>query len=132
MKETLKKTFNKNLLAVVVVILGIILIFEFIVFPGLTASDTILNIISLLLGGFSSLFAFHFIQWKNLFNFLSEENEKPITPGETELDYLPKEEVVKKKRTIKKNPTQHVVHPKVLGEHQIKKGSPKIPRNKTK
>ena len=113
MKETLKKTFNPKILSVVGVVLGIILIFEFIVFPGLTASDTILNIISLLLGGFSILFAFHFIQWKNLFDFLSEEDEKPIPPGETELDYLPKEDMVKKKRTTKKKPEPHVVHPKV-------------------
>jgi Na+(H+)/acetate symporter ActP len=111
MKETLKKTFNLQVLAVVGVVLGIILTFEFLIFPGLTASDTILNIISLLLGIFSILFAFHFIQWKKLFDFLSDEEEETIEPGETELDYVPKEEV-KKKRVYKKK-EQHVVHPKV-------------------
>ena len=113
MKETLKKTFNPKVLSVVGVILGIILIFEFIVFPGLTASDTILNILSVLIGIFSLLFAFHFIQWKKLFDFLSEEDEQPIPPGETELDYVPQEEIIKKKRTPKKKPEPHVVHPKV-------------------
>jgi len=105
MKETLKKTFDSSVLAVVGVIFGIGLIFQFIVFPGLTASDTILNILSLLVGIFSLLFAFHFIQWKKLFDFLSED-ETPIEPGETELDYIPKEEVVKKKRTNKKKVEQ--------------------------
>lgn len=112
MKETLKKTFNLQVLLVVGVILGIILIFEFLVFPGLTVADTTLNIISLLLGVFSILFAFHFIQWKKLFELLSDE-EEPIKPGETELDYIPQDEIVKKKRTIKKKTEQHIVHPKV-------------------
>lgn len=109
MKETLKKTFNPDVLAVVGVVFTIGLIFQIIVFPGLTASNTILNILSLLVGIFSLLFAFHSIRWKKLFDFLSEDEEN-IEPGETELDYLPKEEVVKKKKTnkekIKKSPTK--------------------------
>jgi Na+(H+)/acetate symporter ActP len=112
MKELLKKTFNTSVLAVVGVVFGIGLIFQFIVFPGLTASDTVLNILSLLIGIFSLLFAFHFVQWKKLFDFLSDEKE-PIKPGETEFDYIPKEEIVKKKRTYKKKVEPHVVHPKV-------------------
>lgn len=101
MKELLKKTFNTNILSVVGVILGVILTFEFIVFPGLTASDTVLNILSLLIGIFSLLFVFYFIEWKKLFNLL-DDNEEPIKPGETELDYQPKEKLVKKKKTVKK------------------------------
>lgn len=101
MKELLKKTFDTNVLAVVGVVFGLILTFEFIVFPGLTVADTILNLLSALIGIFSILFAFHFIQWKKLFNFLSEEE---ITPGETEYDYIPKKEVIKKKRNTKQFP----------------------------
>ena len=101
MKELLKKTFDTNVLAVVGVVFGLILTFEFIVFPGLTDADTILNLLSALIGIFSILFAFHFIQWKKLFNFLSEEE---ITPGETEYDYIPKKEVIKKKRNTKQFP----------------------------
>ena len=101
MKELLKKTFDTNVLAVVGVVFGLILTFEFIVFPGLTAADTILNLLSALIGIFSILFAFHFIQWKKLFNFLSEEE---LTPGETEYDYIPKKEVIKKKRNTKQFP----------------------------
>jgi hypothetical protein len=112
MKELLKKTFDTSVLSVVGVVFGIGLIFQFIVFPGLTASDTILNILSILVGLFSLLFAFHFVQWKKLFDFLSDE-EEPIKPGETELDYIPQEEIVKKKRTYKKKVESHIVHPKV-------------------
>ena len=102
MKETLKKTFDTNVLMVVGVVFGIGLIFQFIVFPGLTASDTVLNILALLVGIFSLLFAFHFVQWKKLFDFLSED-EQPIPPGETELDYINPEELKPKK---KRNPKQ--------------------------
>jgi hypothetical protein len=66
-----------------------------------------------LIGIFSLLFAFHFVQWKKLFDFLSDEEEESIKPGETELDYIPQEEIVKKKRTYKKKVEPHVVHPKV-------------------
>ena len=120
MKETLKKVFDKRVLAVVGVVFGFFITFEYIVFPGLTTADSYTNIIATLIGVFSILFIFHFVQWKDLFEFLLNEEESHIEPGETELDYIPKEEIVKKKRTIKKNPTQHILHPKVLGEHQIK------------
>lgn len=117
MKETLKKVFDKRVLAVVGVVFGIISIFEFIVFPGLTVADTYTNILAALVGIFSILFVFHFVQWKDLFQFLSDNNEVVIPPGETELDYIPKEEIVKKKttkkKTTKKKTEPHVVHPKV-------------------
>lgn len=116
MKETLKKVFDKSVLAVVGVVFGMILIFEFIVFPGLTTADTYTNILAALIGIFSILFVFHFVQWRDLFQFLSDDNVV-IPPGETELDYIPKDEIVKKKttkkKTTKKKTEPHVVHPKV-------------------
>ena len=132
MKEILKKTFDVSVLSVVGVVLGIILIFEFIVFPGLTAPDTIQNILALLIGIFSILFAFNFIKWKKLFEFLSDKDES-IEPGETEYDYIPKEEVIKKKRNTKQFPEIKSEQPfaktrkkpntnatqKVMGEYQV-------------
>jgi Na+(H+)/acetate symporter ActP len=113
MIETLKKVFDKRVLAVVGVIFGIGMIFEYVVFPGLTTADSYTNILAALIGIFSILFVFHFIQWKDLFEFLSEE-KTPIEPGETELDYVPKEEVVKKKKTVKKKSVKtKVEEPKV-------------------
>jgi hypothetical protein len=120
MKETLKKTFNTDVLAVVGIVFGIGLIFQFIVFPGLTASDTILNILSILVGIFSLLFAFHFIQWKKLFDFLSED-DTTIEPGETELDYIPQEEIVKKKRNPKQFPEVKSEEPFVKTRKKINK-----------
>lgn len=119
-KETFKKTFDTNVLTVVGVVFGIGLIFQFIVFPGLTASDTILNILSILIGIFSLLFAFHFVEWKKLFDFLSED-EGLVKPGETELDYLPKEEILKKKRNPKQFPEVKSEEPFVKTRKNIKK-----------
>ena len=120
MKETLKKTFNKDVLLVVGIVFGLILTFEFIVFPGLTASDTILNILSGLIGLFSLLFAFHFIQWKKLFDFLSEDEEL-IKPGETEYDYIPKDEILKKKRNPKQSSKTKSEEPFVKTRKKSKK-----------
>jgi hypothetical protein len=100
MKETLKKVFDKRILALVGLIFGIGLTFQFIVFPGLTTADTVLNILSIFVGMFSLLFAFYFIQSKDLFNFSSDKDEI-ILPGETEYDYIPKDKIVKKKRNPK-------------------------------
>ncbi len=111
------KRFKTNVLVVVGVALGLILIFEFIVFPALTASDTMLNILSLLIGTLSVLITFHFVQWKKLFNFLSK---KEITPGETEYDYIPKKEVIKKKRNTKQFPEVKSKEPFVKTRKKIK------------
>ena len=129
MKETLKKVFDKRVLAVVGVVFGFFIIFEYIVFPGLTTADSYTNIIAALVGVFSIFFVFHFVQWKDLFEFLSEKDEI-IPPGETEYDYIPKKEIVKKKRNTKQFPEVKSDEPfvktrtkpkteKVLGEFQI-------------
>lgn len=130
MKELLKKTFDTNVLAVVGVVLGLILTFEFIVFPGLTTSDTILNILSLLIGIFSILFTFHFIQWKKLFEFLSDNNET-IPPGETELDYVSKEEI-KKKRNPKQSSKTKSEEPFVKTRKKKKSEYPLPPHHPVK
>lgn len=122
MKETLKKVFDKSVLAVVGVVFGMILIFEFIVFPGLTTADTYTNILAALIGIFSILFVFHFVQWRDLFQFLSDDNVV-IPPGETELDYIPKEEI-KKKRNPKQSSKIKSVEPFVKTR--------KKPKTKTK
>lgn len=101
MKETLKKVFDKSVLLVVGVIFGCGVIFEYVVFPGLTAADSYLNILSALIGIFTVLFVYRLIQWKDLFNFLSTKDQ--LIPGETELDYIPEKEI-KKKKSVKKKP----------------------------
>jgi hypothetical protein len=81
------------------VLITIVLSLEFIIYPGLTAPNTFINLLtvlfSLIVIGLSILFIDSRI--------LSKEENVTVDPGETELDYLPKKEVVKKKRTYKKS-----------------------------
>jgi Na+(H+)/acetate symporter ActP len=120
MKETLKKVFDKSVLIVVGVIFGCGIIFEYVVFPGLTAADSYLNILSALIGIFTVLFIYHFIQWKDLYEFLSKKDEV-IPPGETELDYVPKKEIIKKKRNSKQFPEVKGDEPFVKTRKKTKK-----------
>ena len=116
MKEALKKVFDKSVLAVMGVLILFVLVFEYIVFPGLTAADSYLNVLSFIIGVVSVLFIYHYIQWGDLIDFIVGKKEV-ILPGETELDYLPKEEVVKKKRVYKKKkPTKK----KVITDEEVK------------
>lgn len=95
MKEAFKKAFKNKVVESVTVGLGVFLIFTLIVFPGLTAADSILNIVATLIGIFTLVFLFNYIDGTKLFS-------KPtIEPGETELDYIPQDEIVKKKRNPK-------------------------------
>lgn len=94
MKERLKKIFNSNTLGLVGVIFGAALIFEFIVFPGLTEANTIVNIFVSLVGIFTILLTiylipFYFINWKKMF----ESTLDDLKLGETELDYIPKSDM---------------------------------------
>jgi hypothetical protein len=98
MKEFFEKTFNNKVVKPIFIALGVFLIFTLIVFPGLTAADSILNIVATLIGIFTLVFLFNYIDGTKLFS-------KPtIEPGETELDYIPKDEIVKKKRNLKQFP----------------------------
>jgi predicted ABC-type exoprotein transport system permease subunit len=89
--------FSKKVVVPFFQLLGIIAIFTFIVFPGLTAADTIVNIFSSIIGFFTMLALFYFVTtW-----FQKDESIKEVQPGETELDYvpLPKSKVKRKPKT---------------------------------
>ena len=76
--------FSKKVVVPFFQFVGIIAIFTFIVFPGLTAADTIVNIFSSIIGFFTMLALFYFVTtW-----FQKDEVVNEI--GETELDYIPK------------------------------------------
>lgn len=123
MKETLKKVFDKSVLAVVGVLILFVFIFDYVVFPGLTAADSYLNVLSFIIGVVSVLFIYHYIQWGDLIDFIVGKKEV-VPPGETELDYLSKEEVIKKKPTRKEKP----VKKKVSVDEEVKTKS----KSKTK
>ena len=115
--------FSKKVIVPFFQFLGIIAIFTFIVFPGLTAADTLVNIFSLIIGFFTLLALYYFVKsW-----FVIDEPTKETEPGETELDYVPlpkKKSNPKQKDGIKsdepfvKTRTKPKTE-KVMGEYQL-------------
>ena len=79
--------FNKKVVVPFFQFAGVIAIFTFIVFPGLTAADTIVNIFSAIIGFFTMLALFYMVtSWFQKY----DSNELVEQVGETELDYIPK------------------------------------------
>ena len=98
MKELFKKVFSKKTATPIFVGFGAFAIVTFIVFPGLTAANTFINIMSVFIAVFVLVFVFYLLK---IDKFVNPEH---IEPGETELDYIPQEEIVKKKRNPKQSP----------------------------
>ena len=127
MKELFKKVFAKKTATPIFVGFGAFSIFTFIVFPGLTVANSIINIIATLVGIFTLTFIFYYIDGDKFFITTTE-----VEPGETELDYLPKEEIIKKKRKVEKPATPYHKKPgtkstpKVMGEWQVNNKNKKI------
>lgn len=129
MKQALTKLFKKTNIEPTLVGLGIFLILTFLIFPGLTASNTLINILSALGAIILGLFLFFYLGGDKL----SSKEDDFCEAGETELDYIPQEELKTKtktktkktvlpKQTVKKKVPSHIVHPKVekvLGEYQV-------------
>jgi hypothetical protein len=109
MKESLNKLLDNKFLEPIIFVVITSLLLEFAIFPGLTVANTFINIIT---GIFSILLIFFSYFYISTFKIWRKEVEEVIEPGETEFDYVPKEEI-KKKKVYKKKPEQHVVHPKV-------------------
>ena len=115
--------FNKKVVVPFFQFAGVIAIFTFIVFPGLTAADTIVNIFSAIIGFFTMLALFYMVtNWFQKYD--SIEPTKQI--GETELDYVPKPKAKRKPKVSKSEyplPPHHPISKtkteKVLGEFQI-------------
>jgi hypothetical protein len=99
MKEILKKVFDKKISAPILIGSGSFAIFNFIVFPGLNTSNTILNILSAVLGVFTFVFIFYYLKLDK-----THEIYTHVEPGETELDYVSKDELKPKKRVVRKKP----------------------------
>lgn len=98
MKDLFKKVFSKNISTTIFVCFGTFAVFTFIIFPGLTAANTIVNILSSIVGVFFLVFLFYYIGMDKLI-----EETPEVKPGETELDYINPEELTKPvKKTAKK------------------------------
>ena len=64
MKETLKKIFSKTYIEPISVFIVLVLVLEFIVFPGLTVENTLLNIGSGVVGIFLTIFILSYVDGK--------------------------------------------------------------------
>ena len=98
--------FSKKVVVPFFQFVGIIAIFTFIVFPGLTAADTIVNIFSAIIGFFTMLALFYFVtNWFQKDELTDEQIKEKL---ESELgpviDEMAKEVLSKPKK--KSNPKQ--------------------------
>jgi hypothetical protein len=91
--------FSKKVIVPFFQFVGIIAIFTFIVFPGLTAADTIVNIFSAIIGFFSLLALYYFVKSWFVADVLKDQIDN--IDGETELDYVPKPKAKRKPKVTK-------------------------------
>lgn len=113
MKKALNKLFKKTNVEMILVALGVLLSIQFLIFPGLTASNTLMNIAAGLGALVLALFLYYYL-------LPSEEPIEEVEQGETELDYINPEELKSKKKRVKKPEFPIEPHRKT-----IKKSNPK-------
>lgn len=90
-----KKIFSKQIVVPFFSGIGTVAIFQWIVFPGLTAADTILNIFAGIIGFFTLVYAYYLIGLDVIFSKLSEVEDTKVSEEEVE-------QPVKKKSKTKK------------------------------
>ena len=108
--------FNKKVVVPFFQFLGIIAIFQWIIFPGLTAADTIVNVFSVIIGFFTLLALFYMVKsWfvsNEPIELTKEQSENIVADIKDKGLYTePKTKSVKPKAKPKTE--------KVLGEFQI-------------
>jgi uncharacterized membrane protein len=86
MKETFKKVFNRVILEPIIIFIVTMLTLEFLIYPGLSIDNTLLNILSGALGVFLALVLLAYIDGKirdrfekKPFELSEEQQEKIIT-----------------------------------------------------
>lgn len=104
MKKVFSELIKSSILQAFFVITGVIGFFQFIIFPGLTAANTMYNILSGVAAVFVLLFVMYYVKVTFL-DVLSDEHPlfepEPNKEPETELDYNP--EIIKPKTKRKSN-----------------------------
>lgn len=100
MKELFKKVFSEKTSSPIFVGVGTFSILTFIVFPGLTVANTILNILSGILGLFVLIFVYYYINMDKFVNHIIN-----FESGETDLDYMNPNELKKNKKHLVKSKT---------------------------
>jgi hypothetical protein len=85
MKETFKKVFNRAVLEPIIIFIVSMLVLEFLIYPGLSIDNTLLNILAGTLGVFLALVALAYIDGKirDVFEKKKPESEtkKPNEDG---------------------------------------------------
>lgn len=79
MKETFKKIFNQTVLEPIIIFIVSMLVLEFLIYPGLSIDNTLLNILAGALGVFLALVVLAYIDGK-----IRDVFEKKETKSETE------------------------------------------------
>ena len=79
MKETFKKVFNRAVLEPIIIFIVSMLVLEFLVYPGLSIDNTLLNILAGALGIFLALVVLAYADGK-----IRDVFEKKETKSETE------------------------------------------------
>lgn len=101
-----------------------VLLFQFLFFPGLTIASTIINLITVL--GIIVWVVLSISLFNGRFSNYFISKVVNIEPGETELDYIPEEEIKKTKR-----PTSKAKVKKVVAEASIKEPVKKPKKTKS-
>lgn len=96
MKNALNKLIRKETFEPLLIGLACFLLLTFLIFPALTSPNTLMNILGGLGGVILILFLYYY-----LFGNMIKEDEEVCEAGETELDYIPKDELVSKTKTKK-------------------------------
>lgn len=106
----MKNPFERSTVEPILVGASTLIILQFLIFPGLSTNNTIINLLSSLGIILLGLFVFKYVNVR----YGKKEEDEIIEPGETELDYIPKQEVTKKKKPKKKKPETNVPTMKVV------------------
>jgi amino acid transporter len=80
MKDLLRKLISKNVVTPVFVVFAIFAVLTFIVFPGLTVANTVINIVAAIIGLFTCLFVFYYINMDKLLTSFNDEPTEEVKP----------------------------------------------------
>jgi hypothetical protein len=119
MKGILKKIFINKFSEIILIIFVAGFSLDLLAFPLMSASSSIKNLIG---GAILVFFVMFIVMYAN--DILSEGKEElknSEDPGETELDYISKDEIVKKKKNTKQFPEIKSEEPFIKTRNKTKK-----------
>ncbi len=112
----MRNLFKNKVLEALLVILGVLFIFQYIIAPGLSAASSITNIIAMLASLFMVFALFKYFDSIKGSGLASKDEFKEKPFGETELDYVPKP----KRKSSKKSEFPIEAHNKTVKSTKTK------------